>query len=352
MKKKVYLTLENGKVLQGYRFGADGDITGELVFTTGMVGYDKTITDPAYFGQIVVHTFPLVGNYGIIQSELESAVPCLSALVVREYCEYPSNFRTEETLDAYMKRHGVVGIYGVDTRELARIIRDCGSVNAKISSKPTVAESLASYKVTGAVSAMGAKEKSIYNETAEKSVAFIDFGAKESAVRFWVDHGFKVVRMPAYASADEVLALGTDGIVLSEGPGDPAENVKIVETIRALVGKKPIFAVGLGMQMLAIALGAKTCKMKHAHRGANQPVKYCGSGKIYVSSQNHGYEVLKSSISAGTVDFINVNDGGVEGIRYEAERAISVQFSPESCSAALEPNFLVEDFNKLLTEGK
>jgi carbamoyl-phosphate synthase small subunit len=352
MKKKVYLSLENGKVLQGYRFGADGDVTGELVFTTGMVGYDKTITDPAYYGQIVVQTFPLIGNYGIIESELESKTPCLSALVVREYCEVPSNFRTEETLDAYMKRHGIVGIYGIDTRELARIIRDCGTVNAKISNKPVAAEALASYKITGAVFAMGAKETSVYNEDAKKSVALLDFGAKESSVRFWAENGLKVIRMPACSSAEDVLALNTDGIVLSEGPGNPAENTQIIETIRALVGKKPIFAVGLGMQMLAIASGAKTCKMKHGHRGANQPVKYCGSGKIYVSSQNHGYEVVKSSVSVGTIDFINVNDGGVEGIRYENGRAISVQFSPESCSAALEPNFLVEDFNKLLTEGK
>lgn len=352
MKKKVYLTLANGKVLQGYRFGADGDAIGELVFTTGMVGYDKTLTDPAYYGQIVVQTFPLIGNYGVISSELECKNACVAAYVVREICDAPSNFRTEESLDAYMKREGVVGIYGVDTRELTRIIRDYGVMNAKISSKPASAEELASYKIESGVKAVACTETLVYNETADKSVAFIDYGAKESAVQFWVENGLKVVRVPATVTAGELLDLDVDGVVLSEGPGDPAKNVEAIEAIKSLIGKKPIFAVGLGMQMLAIAFGAKTAKMKHGHRGSNQPVKYLGSGRVYVSSQNHGYEVVASTVKNGEIVFVNVNDGGVEGILYENERAVSVQFTPESCSAALEPNFLVEGFIARLTEGK
>ncbi len=352
MKKKVYLTLENGKVLQGYRFGADGDVMGELVFTTGMVGYDKTLTDPAYYGQIVVQTFPLIGNYGIIASELESQKSHVAAYVVRENCEAPSNFRTEETLDAYLKSEGIVGIYGVDTRELTRILRDCGTVNASISSKPASVEDLAAYQIKDAVAAVSIKEITVYNENAKKSVAFVDYGAKESAVQFWVAQGLKVVRVPAWYPAQEILALGTDGVVLSEGPGDPADNQELIATVKELVGKKPIFAVGLGMQMLAIALGAKTAKMKHGHRGGNQPVKYLGSGRVYVSTQNHGYEVVANTVQAGEVNFVNVNDGGVEGIVYEKENAISVQFSPESCSAALEPNFLAETFMAKLAEVK
>lgn len=352
MKKKIYLTLQNGKVLQGYRFGAEGDVTGELVFTTGMVGYDKTLTDPAYFGQIVVQTFPLIGNYGVIASELESAKAHVSGYVVREVCESPSNFRTEETLEEYMKKAGIVGIYGIDTRELTRILRDFGTMNAKISSKPASSEELADFALENAVDAVVEKVVKVYNEEGKYSVAFIDYGSKSSAVDFWVNKGLKVVKVPAQCTAEEILALDTDGIVLSEGPGDPAKNTQIISVIAELVGKKPIFAVGLGMQMLAIAMGAKTQKMKHGHRGSNQPVKHLASGRVYVSSQNHGYEVVAASVKNGEISFINVNDNGVEGVLYPQQKAISVQFSPESCSAALEPNFLAETFIASITEGK
>ena len=351
-KKKVYLTLENGKVLQGYRFGADGEAVGELVFTTGMVGYDKTLTDPAYYGQIVVQTFPLIGNYGVIQSELESDKAHVAAYVTREICDAPSNFRTEETLDAYLKREGIVGIYGVDTRELTIAVRESGVMNAKISSKPVSVDDFSGYAIENAVAAVTPSTVMVYNENAPTSVAFIDYGAKESAVRLWADQGLKVIRLPASTSAEEILKLDVDGIILSEGPGNPADNTKIIDEIKKLIGQKPIFAVGLGMQMLAIAMGANTQKMSHGHRGSNQPVKYLGSGRVYVSTQNHGYEVVADSVVNGCIDFVNVNDGGVEGIVYENENAISVQFSPEACSAALEPNFLTQKFIEKLTEGK
>lgn len=351
-KKKVYLTLENGKVLQGYRFGADGEAVGELVFTTGMVGYDKTLTDPAYYGQIVVQTFPLIGNYGVIKSELESDKAHVAAYVTREICDAPSNFRTEENLDAYLKREGIVGIYGVDTRELTIAVRKSGVMNAKISSKPASVDELSGYAIENAVAAVTPSNVTVYNENAAKSVAFIDYGAKESAVRLWAEQGLKVIRVPASTSSEEILKLGVDGIILSEGPGNPADNAEIIDEIKKLIGKKPIFAVGLGMQMLAIAMGAKTQKMRYGHRGSNQPVKYLGSGRVYVSTQNHGYEVVADSVVNGIVDFINVNDGGVEGIVYENVNAMSVQFSPEACSAALEPNFLTQKFIAKLTEGK
>ncbi|MBQ8374174.1 MAG: glutamine-hydrolyzing carbamoyl-phosphate synthase small subunit [Clostridia bacterium] len=349
-RKKVYLTLENGKVFQGYRFGADGEATGEIVFTTGMVGYDKTLTDPAYYGQIVVQTFPLIGNYGVIASEMESEKSFVSAYVVREICDVPSNFRTEETLESYLKKQGVIGIYGVDTRELTRIIRSAGVMNARISSKPleNPAE-LSAYKISGAVEAVAPTEQSVCgDENANLSVAFWDFGAKESEVAFWAENGLKVVRVPAKATAEEILALSTNGIVISEGPGDPQENQAAIEEIKKLVGKKPIFAVGLGLQMPAIALGGKTVKMKYGHRGGNQPVKYLESGRVYVSSQNHGYEVLADSVTGGKITFVNVNDGGVEGVEYEAANAMGVQFAPSACSAALEPNFLTNKFIEMI----
>lgn len=345
-KSKVYLTLQNGKVFEGYGFGAEGEALGELVFTTGMVGYHKTLTDPAYYGQIVVQTFPMIGNYGVISSEFEGQKPYLSAYVVREICEDPSNFRMEETLDSYMKKAGVIGIYGVDTRELTRIVREAGVVNAYLSSKPLKDfTNVNEYAVKNAVNSVCPKQmQTLGEDTAKYRIAFIDYGCKDSVARLWTEYGCKVYRMPATATAEEILALNVDGVVLSEGPGNPAENEQAIAEIKKLIGKKPIFAVGLGHQMLALALGAKTYKMKYGHRGGNQPVKYFASGRVYVSSQNHGYEVDSSSVKEGELVLVNVNDGGCEGIFYEDKKAIGVQFDPTSCSAAGEANFLLEKF--------
>lgn len=345
-KSKVYLTLQNGQVFEGYGFGAEGEALGELVFTTGMVGYHKTLTDPAYYGQIVVQTFPMIGNYGVISSEFEGKKPYLSAYVVREICEVPSNFRTEETLDAYMKKAGVIGIYGVDTRELTRIVRETGVMNAYISSKPlTQLEVVKAFTVKNAVASVSRKETEVLEaENASYRLAMIDYGCKDSAAKLWTEYGCKVYRLPATATAEEILSLGVDGVVLSEGPGDPTENESSIDQIAKLVGKKPIFAVGLGHQILALALCAKTYKMKYGHRGGNQPVKYLASGRVYVSSQNHGYEVDSSSVKEGEVVFVNVNDGGCEGVFYDDKKAIGVQFDPTSCSAAGEENFLIKKF--------
>lgn len=350
MKKKVYLTLENGKVFQGYAFGADGDAAGELVFTTNVVGYDKILTDPAYYGQIVVQTFPLIGNYGIIQSELEGEKAFVAAYVVRECCDAPSNFRTEGTLDDYLKKQGVVGIYGVDTRELTRILRTDGVMKATISSKPIKDVSkIAAVEMKDAVAAVAPTQTLIYGETSTlATVAFWDFGAQESAVQSWVDAGIKVIRIPAKTTAAEILTLNVDGVILSEGPGNPEDNADAIAQIQQLIGKKPMLAVGLGMQMLALAKGGKVAKMKYGHRGGNQPVKYLPTGRVYVSSQNHGYEVVDGSVAGATVQFINVNDGSCEGFEIPAERIIAVQFAPTACSAALEANFLTEQFIQML----
>ena len=344
-KSKVYLTLQNGKVFEGYAFGKKSEAVGEIVFTTSMVGYHKTLTDPAYAGQIVVQTFPMIGNYGVISSEFAGEKPYLSAYIVREICDAPSNFRTEETLSDYMERAGIVGVYGVDTRELTRIIRDCGVMNAYISQKPLKSlQVLNDYKIENPVKDIQVERKLFGDESAKYSLAFVDYGAKTTAIEALVDCGCKLYRLPATATAEEILALGVDGVVLSEGPGNPAENKNAIEEINKLVGKKPILATGLGYQMLALALGANTAKMKYGHRGGNQPVKYLESGRVYVSSQNHGYEVARNSVTCGEVVFVNVNDGGVEGIFYEDKKAIGVQFDPVSCSAAGEANFLFKKF--------
>ncbi|MBQ4268783.1 MAG: glutamine-hydrolyzing carbamoyl-phosphate synthase small subunit [Clostridia bacterium] len=353
-KKKVYLTLQNGKVFEGYRFGAEGNPLGELVFTTGMVGYDKTLTDPAYFGQIVVQTFPMIGNYGIIESEFESDKPQLSAYVVREYCEAPSNFRTEETLENYMQRLGIVGVYGVDTRELTRILREEGTMNARISDKPYVfTEEDKAYKPQNAVASVCNSEVKVYeNENAKYTVAFWDFGAKRSSFDELVAAGFRVIRAPYSYTAEQILALNVDGVVIGDGPGDPAENKDAIAELQKLIGKKPVFAFGLGHQLVALALGAKTAKMKYGHRGGNQPVKALDYNRVYISSQNHGYEVVADSVKAGKIDFVNVNDGSVEGISYDAQKAFTVQFAPSACSAACEPNILYNKFISIIEKGE
>ena len=355
-KKKVYLTLQNGRVFEGYRFGGSGNAVGELVFNTGMVGYLKTLTDPAYFGQIVVQTFPMIGNYGVIESEFESDKTHLSAYIVREYCEKPSNFRMEGDLNSFLEKSGVVGVCGVDTRELTKILREEGTMNAAITDKPLSVEELArlqGYTVESAVESVGFTEKKIYKaECGSYTVALWDFGGKNSTVADLTARGFNVIRMPAFATAEEILALGADGVMLGDGAGDPTKNPAIVEEIKKLLGKLPVFAFGLGHQLVALALGGKVQKMKHGHRGGNQPVKYLESNRVYISSQNHGYVVENESIQEGTVNFVNVNDGTCEGIDYPAKNAFSVQFAPASCSAAGEQNILYDKFISLIEKEK
>lgn len=350
-KEKVYLTLQNGKVFEGYRFGANVDAVGELVFTTGMVGYLETLTEPANFGQIVVQTFPLIGNYGFIRKDLESKKAWVSAYVVREICDEPSNFRMEGKLDDFLKEEGIVGIYGVDTRELTKILRDEGTMNAVVSSKPLKDASLMDYVIEKAVEKVTCDKVEVFgDENAKLSVALWDFGAKQSTVNQLLAYGMKVLKIPANYTAEQIFALSPDGVMLSDGPGNPAENTFIVNEIEKMLGKIPVFGVGLGHQLLALAFGAETTKMKYGHRGG-QPVKYLESGRVYISSQNHGYEVVTSTIKVGTVNFINANDGSCEGIDYPEYQAFSVQFNPESCSAACEANILYEKFLKNM-EGK
>lgn len=348
MKKKIYLTLQNGKTLQGYAFGAEGDVTGELVFSTGMVGYIETLTDPANYGQIVVQTFPLIGNYGMMRSDVESDKAWVSAYVVREICDDPSNFRMEEKLESYLKEQGVVGIYGVDTRELTKILREEGAINARISKKPLTEEDIAkmaSYKTENAVETVASKERKTYGkDDAQYTLALWNFGARNSTAENLVSLGAKVVSVPYCATAEEILALGVDGVVVSDGPGNPNENTDAVEELKKLIGKLPVFGIGLGHQLVALALGATVVKHKYGHRGSNQPVKCVDCGRVYISTQNHGYEVLVDSIKQGRVKFVNVNDGSCEGLVWEENKVITTQFIPECCNIGNPENPLYKEF--------
>ncbi|MBR2340909.1 MAG: carbamoyl phosphate synthase small subunit [Clostridia bacterium] len=340
-------------MFEGYSFGAKGEAVGELVFTTGMVGYLETLTEPANYGQIVVQTFPMIGNYGVMKSDLESKKAWVAAYVVREFCEQPSNFRCEETLDKFLKDQGVIGVYGIDTRQLTKILRDEGTMTAKISFKRSAdKEEIKAYKLTGAVSEVTGKEITVYGkDDAKYTVALWDFGAKNSTVNQLLEQDCKVLKVPANYTAEQILSLSVDGVMLSDGPGDPMENTTVINEIEKLVGKTPIFGVGLGHQMLAIAFGSEVVKMRYGHRGG-QPVKSFANGRVYISSQNHGFVVSKDDVKVGNVDFINANDGSCEGIDYPNYSAFSVQFNPESCSAACEPNLLYEKFLKLMEEKR
>ncbi len=355
-KKKVYLTLQNGKTLQGYAFGAEGDVSGELVFSTGMVGYIENLTDPVNYGKILVQTFPLIGNYGMISSDVESDRAWISAYVVREICDNPSNFRMEGDLESYLKEQGVVGIFGVDTRELTKILREEGAMNARISAKPLKEEerkALAAFEIKGGVQAVAKDEKGYFcAENAAHTVAFWNFGSRNSTIANLTAQGLNVISLPANTSAEEVLSLDVNGVVLSDGPSNPAENTAIIEEIKKVVGKKPVFGLGLGFQLLALALGGKTQKSKHAHRGSNQPVKCAKTNKVYISTQNHGYEIVASSVVGGEISFVNVNDGGVEGVVYSEQKALGVQFIPEACNIGNEVNPVYEQFLAMMEKEK
>lgn len=352
--KKAYLTLQNGKTFQGVRFGAEGDVTGELVFTTGMTGYVETLTDPSYYGQIVTQTFPLIGNYGTMSADAESKKSWVSAYIVREKCDEPSNFRSEGKLDDFLKKNNVIGLYGIDTRELTKIVRETGVMNAAITSKPlTDFSELNSYKIENAVKAVTCDEVEYFGKPDGLRIVVWDFGAKNNIIRELLKRGCYCIKVPAYYTAEQILALNPQGLMLTNGPGDPAENVVVIENIKKIAGKLPIFGICLGHQLFAIAMGGKTKKMKYGHRGANQPVKNLFTGRVYVSSQNHGYEVISSSLEGkGELSFVNVNDGTCEGVDYPYLNAFTVQFHPESCGGTRDAVFLFDKFIKNVRENK
>ena len=351
--KKGYLILQDGQVFEGVRFGAETDTVGELVFTTGMCGYVETLTDPSYAGQIVMQTYPLIGNYGIIREDFEGAC-CVKGYVVREYCDTPSNFRTDCDLDTYLKEQGVPGLCGVDTRELTRIIREHGVMNAAICDEiPADLTPIKTYAITGVVEAVSCKEPDRYPAEGEECfrVSLIDYGAKRNIVRELQKRGCTVTVLPASTSAEEILAAGPDGVMLSNGPGDPAENTYQIEQIRKLLGKVPMFGICLGHQLTALAAGGSTYKLKYGHRGVNQPVRDLNGVRTYITSQNHGYAVDGDTVKLGKVRFVNANDGTCEGIDYPELKAFTVQFHPEACTGPKDTTFLFDRFVELMKGG-
>ena len=355
--KRGYLVFENGQAFEGERFGAETDALGELVFTTGMTGYVETLTDPSYAGQIVMQTYPLIGNYGVMREDFEGGC-FVRGYVVREWRHAPSNFRMDCDLDTFLREQGVPGLCGVDTRQLTRILRNQGVMNAAICDEmPADFAALRKYRVKNAVAGVTCKRMTVYPADGETKfkVALIDYGAKKSIARELRRRGCEVTVFPATVSAEDVLALKPDGIMLSNGPGDPTENAFAIRQIRKLLGRIPLFGICLGHQLTALAAGGKTYKLKFGHRGANHPVREVASPgqprerlRTYITSQNHGYAVDSDSITEGIVSFINANDGTCEGIDYPKLGAFTVQFHPEAHGGPEDTEFLFERFASMM----
>lgn len=353
MDNKVYICLANGDIFEGKRFGAGGEVLGELVFTTGMGGYIETLTDPSYFGQIVMQTFPLIGNYGFIEEDMESKKSAVSAYIVREYCQVPSNFRCEYTLENYLKDNHIVGVWDVDTREITKIIREYGVMNAVITDDPNKVnmDELKAYRVTDAVQSVSCTKPYMRASDEHKyNVVLIDYGTKKNIVRELNKRGCNVAVVPYKTKAEDILSLNPDGIMLSNGPGDPEENDEAIHELKKLIGKKPIFAICLGHQLLALAMGGRTTKLKYGHRGVNQPVKNLENGRTFISSQNHGYAVVNDSVEkiGGKISYINANDNTCEGVDYPDKAAFSVQFHPEACSGPHDTRFIFDKFINMM----
>ena len=344
--KKRYLVLSDGSVYEGEAFGADVQNIGELVFTTGMCGYIETLTDPSYYGQIVLQTFPLIGNYGIIPSDFEGQC-CVKGYVVREYCTHPSNFRCEKTLDDYLKEQNIPGICSVDTRAITKKLREEGVMNAYIcDSVPEDLTDIKNYIIKDAVESVSCKVRHVYPaETDRKySVALIDYGAKKNIIRELQNHGCDVTVFPCTVNAEDLLTGEFDGVMLSNGPGDPADNVYQIEQIAKIFGKIPMFGICLGHQLTALSQNGKTVKLKYGHRGVNQPVKDVTDRRVYITSQNHGYAVVPGSVKNGKERFLNANDNTVEGMDYPGTNVFTVQFHPEACSGPHDTEFLFDRF--------
>ncbi len=347
---KAILTLEDGTQFVGESFGATGSSLGEIVFATGMTGYEETLTDPSYVGQIVVMTYPLIGNYGINNEDSESSKIHVNGFIVRELCDEPSNFRAQETVNQYLINHNVIGIKGIDTRALTRILREKGTMNGVVSTDPDFKiedwlQKIHDYKLVKPVELVTTK-KILHYEGTGKKVAVIDYGAKENIIRCLKKRNCEVFVFPAISTANEILAVNPDGLLLTNGPGDPKDCVYQIEVIKELIGKKPIFGICLGHQLTAIAHGGETAKLKYGHRGGNHPVKDIEKDRTYITSQNHGYAVLADSLDTrkAIVSHINMNDGTVEGVKYLESPTFTVQFHPEGASGPNDTQFLFDKF--------
>ncbi|MCH3963172.1 MAG: carbamoyl phosphate synthase small subunit [Clostridium sp.] len=350
---KAKLILENGDSFEGEAFGYLQDTVGEVVFNTGMTGYEEILTDPSYYGQIVTMTYPLIGNYGINLSDVESESPKVKGFIVRENCKLSSNFRSELELEDYLKLNKIVGICGIDTRALTKLLRNNGTMKGIITVKdvnfPMVKDEIASFSNREAVSKVTAKN--IYSiEGKRKHIAILDFGIKKSIINNFVDRGFKITVFPADTDAKTVLGIDPDLIFLSNGPGDPCDLKDEIKNIRELAVKKPTVGICLGHQLLALAFGGSTAKLKFGHRGCNHPVKDLQSGRVHITSQNHGYYVNKLPENMETTH-ISLNDGTIEGMRHKELPVYSIQFHPEAAPGPVDNNYIFDEFAGYASKG-
>lgn len=400
---KAFLILEDGTVFTGTSFGAAKEVISEIVFNTSMAGYPEVLTDPSYAGQAVCMTYPLIGNYGVCLEDMESVRPWPDALIVRETCHVPSNFRSDESLDAFMKKYDIPGISGIDTRALTKLLREIGTMNGMVTTDEhydlqIILPQLKKYTCGKVVERVTCKEKYTVpgakdlsengpisghaffdsNEyekyqDGDKSckekrpslvrnlngqglkIGLLDVGLKENIVRSLSMRGCDVTVYPAWTPAAEILADQPDGIMISNGPGDPKECTSIIAEVRKLYESNvPIFAICLGHQLMALATGSNTFKLKYGHRGGNHPVKDLTTGRVYISSQNHGYAVDESSVNPAIAEplFVNVNDGTNEGLVYKGKNIFTVQFHPEACPGPQDSGFLFDRFLENIKEGR
>ncbi len=369
--KPGFLALEDGTVFEGVSIGADGETDGEVVFNTSITGYQEILTDPSYRGQIVTMTYPMIGNVGVNEDDLESGFPRIAGFVVRECSRLHSNFRSKESLPVYLKKHGIVAISGIDTRAIVRRIRNTGALKGIIStldsdydslvSKAKASPGLVGRDLVKEVMPSGASEWNSQLHTlavdgtesipskVQAHVVCLDYGMKWNIPRHLAQRGNRVTILPGSASAEEVLACQPDGVFLSNGPGDPEPLTYAINTIKNLLGKKPVFGICLGHQLLSLAGGAKTFKLKFGHRGANQPVLNCKTGQVEITSQNHGFAVQEDGLpGCFEITHRNLNDNTIAGVRHKNVEAFSVQYHPEASAGPHDSSYLFNDFQLAL----
>jgi len=372
---KAILALEDGTIFVGTSFGATGSVIGEIVFNTGMTGYQEVLTDASYAGQIVTMTYPLIGNYGINDDDLESCGPQVMGFIVREVSTHPSNWRNKGDLGTWLKKHNIIGIQGIDTRALTRILREKGTMNGVLTTEPnftleTWLTKIHDYRIVDPVEAVTVKQQEVYpahtldqqlqphmdvshiSQHKPLNVVLMDYGVKNNIIRNLNKRNCDVTVMPATATAEEVLAVRPDGIMLSNGPGDPKDCIFQIEQLKKLLVAKPVFGICLGHQLTALAVGGDTGKLKYGHRGGNHPVKDIKRDRTYITSQNHGYAVLSDSLPAdlAEISHINMNDQTVEGVKYLKTPTFTVQFHPEASPGPMDTGYLFDSFIDLMNE--
>ena len=358
-KMKAFLILEDGHVFTGRSIGSTREAVSEIVFNTSMTGYLEVLTDPSYAGQAVVMTYPLIGNYGICYEDMESERPWVDGFIVHELSRMPSNFRSEDTIQNFLEKNDIPGICGIDTRALTKILRESGTMNGMITTDENynmdeVMKKLKAYSTGDEVSKVSCREKKVLPGDGYK-VALLDLGAKKNIARSLNERGCEVTIYPSSTTAEEIIASRPDGIMLSNGPGDPKACVQVIKEIRKLYETEiPIFAICLGHQLMALATGADTFKLKYGHRGGNHPVKDMETGRVYISSQNHGYAVDPESLDpqVAVPAFTNVNDGTNEGLKYVGKNIFTVQYHPEACPGPQDSSYLFDRFLKMMEEKK